>query len=213
MLAVVIAACSAPESSGGAATAEPSATHLDQATPVDQATPQESTAATEGPTPNASAAQLVFTREQLCDLMLTESDVPPEAAPNPETAEDEASCLRGFRPDDDPFPGIISGAYLFADAAEAREEAEGFVDVVTENADPPYTPFDAEESGLELGDAAYCFLRQYEETPTAVTYAAVGCYWAIGNVVLSVTYSNDEPVAEDDALRLAEIMQRRAEKS
>ena len=81
---------------------------------------------------------------------------------------------------------------------------------MTENADPPYTQFDAEESGLELGDAAYCFLRQYEETPTAVTYASVGCYWAIGNVVLSVTYSDDEPVAEDDALRLAEIMQRLA---
>ncbi len=75
----------------------------------------------------------------------------------------------------------------FADAAEAREEAGSFVDVVTEDADPPYTPFDAEEAGLELGDAAYCFLRQYEETPAAVTYATVGCYWAVGAVVFRVT--------------------------
>ncbi len=73
MLAVVIAACAAPESSGSAATAEPSATHVDQATPQESthATPQESTAATESPTPSASAAQLVFTREQICVLMLT----------------------------------------------------------------------------------------------------------------------------------------------
>jgi len=197
-LALLMAACGAPAASSEPAIANPSVT------PVGDASPQES---------SASAAALVYTSEQLCGLLLTESDVPPEAAPNPETADAKESCLRGFRPDDDPFPGIISGAYLFADAAEARGEAEGFVDDVTADADPPYTPFAPEGSGSELGDAAYCFLRQYEESPTAVTYAAVGCYWVVGNVVLSVTYNGDEPVEEADALRLAEIMHRRAQES
>ena len=142
----------------------------------------------------------MFSAEDLCELLLSEQDVPSGLAP--EGTEDEANrCLTGFRAGDG-LPSVTSAAYLFANAEEARAAAESLRD-----GDAEFVT-DAEKVDVPVGEGGFGLFRQHT---ASAPFAVVIYFWPVGNVVLEVAYNSDEKVDQRDVLALAETMQANAE--
>jgi hypothetical protein len=153
--------------------------------------------------------EVTFSSGDLCDLVLTEQDVPSGMSLADERDKPN-ECGVLFNNDGGP-PVLISRAYLYADAEEAAAEAESLRD---QDADAHEG---AELIESPLGEASFGILRQQETITkgnrTSYENGYVAYYWRVGNVVQALTYDTGftEKVHEGDALPLAEIMQARAE--
>jgi hypothetical protein len=148
--------------------------------------------------------EVTFSAADLCDLVLTEQDVPSGMSVFDERDKpDECGVLFGT---DGEFPSVLSAAYLYDDAAEAETELDAFRDEALRDEG-------VREIEAPLGDEGFGVFEQGVSTQTEASQGRVLYYWRVGNVVLHVAYtaSFGEKVEEGDALPLAEVIQSRAE--
>jgi len=158
------------------------------------------------PTPQ----EVTFSTADLCDLVLTEQDVPSGLSQFRGLVEEADSCTARFATDGAP-PFYISTAYLYADAEEAEEEAEARRDADADAHEG------AELIESPLGEGSFGLLRQNETTTegntTSIEPGYVAYYWRVGNVVQALTYDQgfSGKVDEEDVQPLAETLKARAE--
>jgi hypothetical protein len=152
--------------------------------------------------------EVTFSSGDLCDLVLTEQDVPSGMSLADDTDKPN-ECGMLFNNDGE-YPGVISRAHLYADAEEAAAELPTFLD--QELGDDEGEPIEGrKEIDAPLGEEGFGVIAQTVSTRRRFSPGSVVYFWRVGNVVLNVKYLSDDQVDEGDALPLAEMMQARAE--